>query len=89
MSPDQVAELMRWMLREALILSAPIMLVASVSSLTLSLVQTLTSVQDQTLATVPRLLIVSILILAALPWFLHRLIWFTVTLFADFNRYLG
>jgi len=80
---------MRWMLREALILSAPIMLVASVSSLTLSLVQTLTSVQDQTLATVPRLLIVSILILAALPWFLHRLIWFTVTLFADFNRYLG
>jgi flagellar biosynthetic protein FliQ len=89
MSPDQVAELMRWMLREALILSAPIMLVASVSSLVLSLVQTLTSVQDQTLATVPRLLIVSIVILAALPWFLHRLIWFTVSLLADFNRYLG
>jgi flagellar biosynthetic protein FliQ len=89
MSPDQVAELMRWMLREALILSAPILLVASVSSLMLSLVQTLTSVQDQTLATVPRLLIVSIVILAALPWFLHRLVWFTVSLFADFKRYLG
>jgi flagellar biosynthetic protein FliQ len=77
------------MLREALILSAPILLVASVSSLMLSLVQTLTSVQDQTLATVPRLLIVSIVILAALPWFLHRLVWFTVSLFADFKRYLG
>jgi flagellar biosynthesis protein FliQ len=89
MSPDQVAELMRWMLREAMILSAPVLVVASVSSLALSLVQTLTSVQDQTLATVPRLLIVSTVILAALPWFLHRLIWFTVSLFSDFHRYIG
>jgi flagellar biosynthetic protein FliQ len=89
MSPDQVAELMRWMLREALILCAPVLVVASVSSLALSLVQTLTSVQDQTLATVPRLLIVSTVILIALPWFLHRLIWFTLSLFSDFHRFIG
>ncbi len=55
MTADQVAELMRMTLREALLLSAPILVVAGVSSLLISLVQTLTSIQDQTLSTVPRL----------------------------------
>ena len=69
MTADQVADLMRMTLREALLLSAPILVVAGVSSLLISLVQTLTSIQDQTLSTVPRLLIVSAVPLAGMPWF--------------------
>ncbi len=87
MSPDQVAELMRMTLREALLLSAPILAVAAVSSLVISIVQTLTSVQDQTLSTVPRLLIVAAVMLAGMPWFLHRLVWFTASLMADLRRF--
>lgn len=89
MGPDQVAELMRHLLKEALIVSTPILLLAAVTSFVLSLVQTLTSLQDQTLSTVPRLLIVAVVMLAGLPWFLRRMIFYTVTLLNDFHRYLG
>jgi flagellar biosynthetic protein FliQ len=87
--PDQVAELMRHLLKEALVVSAPILLLAAVTSFLLSLFQTLTSLQDQTLSTVPRLLIVSLVMLAGLPWFLRRMIFFTVMLLNDFHRYIG
>lgn len=89
MSPDQVAELMRHLLKEALIVSAPILLLAATISFLLSLFQTLTSLQDQTLSTVPRLLIVAVVMLVGLPWFLRRIIFFTVTMWNDFHRYIG
>jgi flagellar biosynthesis protein FliQ len=89
MGPDAVAELMRSLLREALILGAPVLLAACVTSFAISLVQTLTSLQDQTISTVPRLLIVVGLLMAALPWFLGRLMSYTLSLFSDFHRFLG
>lgn len=89
MGPDQAVELMRNLLREALIVSAPVLLAASLTSFALSLVQTLTSLQEQTLTTVPRLLIVVAMMLVALPWFARRLVAYTVVLFTNFHRYLG
>lgn len=89
MGPDQVVELMRQLLKEALIISTPILLLAAVTSFVLSLFQTLTSLQDQTLSTVPRLLIVAAVLLVGLPWFLRRLIFYTVTLYSDWHRYIG
>jgi flagellar biosynthetic protein FliQ len=87
MTPDTVAELMRATLREAVVVSAPILVVAGLSSLIISLVQTLTSIQDQTLSTVPRLLIVAAVTLAAMPWFLHRMVWFTAAILNDLHRF--
>ncbi len=89
MGPDQAAELMRQLLREALILGAPVLLAACLTSFAISLVQTLTSLQDQTLSIVPRLLVVVGLLLAALPWYVDRLVHYTVTLLGDFHRFLG
>lgn len=89
MGPDQTAELMRNLLREALILGAPVLLAACATSFLISLAQTLTSLQDQTLSTVPRLLIVVGLLIAALPWYLDRLMRYTLSLFSDFHRFLG
>ena len=89
MAPDQIAELMRHLLREALVLGGPVLIAAGLTSFLLSLVQTLTSLQEQTLTTVPRLLIVVALMLAGMPWFLGRLVAYTVRLWADFHRYLG
>jgi flagellar biosynthetic protein FliQ len=89
MGTDQAVELMRNLLREALIVSAPVLLAASLTSFVLSLFQTLTSLQEQTLTTVPRLLIVVTMTLIALPWFARRLVTYTVLLFTDFHRYLG
>ena len=89
MGPDQAAELMRDLLKEALVLGAPVLLAACITSFAISLIQTLTSLQDQTLSTVPRLLVVAGLLMAALPWYLDRLMRYTVGLFGDFHRFLG
>jgi flagellar biosynthetic protein FliQ len=89
MGPDQTVEIMRRLLIEAMLLSAPLLVTASLVSLLVSLVQTLTSVQEQTLTAVPRLAVVFIVTLAVLPWMVHRLVSFTLRLLTDFHRYLG
>jgi flagellar biosynthesis protein FliQ len=89
MGPDQTVEIMRRMLIEAMMLSAPLLVTACAVSLVVSLLQTLTSVQEQTLTAVPRLVVVFIVTVAALPWMVHRLVSFTVHLLTGFHKYLG
>ncbi len=89
MSPDQTVEIMRRVLLEAMLLSAPLLIAACVVSLIVSLAQTLTGVQEQTLTVVPRLVVVAGVALAMLPWAIHRLVGYTMHLFTDLHRYLG
>jgi flagellar biosynthesis protein FliQ len=89
MGPDQTVEIMRRVLIEAMMLSAPLLVTACVVSLLVSLLQTLTSVQEQTLTAVPRLVVVFVVTAAVLPWMVHRLVSFTVHLFTGFHKYLG
>ena len=89
MTPDLVAELLRQLMKEALILAAPLLLATAVLSFVLSLFQTLTSLQEQSLTTVPRLGAVALILLAGMPWFLGRMATYTRLLLADLHRYLG
>jgi flagellar biosynthetic protein FliQ len=89
MGADQVVQMMRELLTQALILCAPLLLSAALISLAVSLLQTLTSVQEQTLTAVPRLLAVFVVTMVTMPWMLHRLTGYTLHLFSDFHRFLG
>ena len=89
MTPDLVSELLRQLMKEAILLSAPLLIAAAALSFVLSLAQTLTSLQDQSLTTVPRLIAVAVILLAGMPWFLERMAVYTRVLMADFHRYLG
>ena len=72
-----------------MILAAPVLIAAALLSFVLSLLQTLTSLQDQSLTTVPRLAAVAVILLAGMPWFLSRMATYTRLLLADLHRYLG
>jgi flagellar biosynthesis protein FliQ len=89
MGPDMAAEMARGLLIQAMILSAPLLLAACLVSVALSLVQTLTSVQEQTLTVVPRLLVVFVVTIVTMPWLVGRLVSYTIALWTDFHRYLG
>ena len=89
MGPDMVAGLMRNLLREGLLLSAPPLLLVAAVSFLISVAQTLTSIQDQTIATVPRLLLTAVLMLVATPWLLRQIVGYTMALFTNFHPYLG
>jgi len=89
MTPDMVAELLRQLMKEAMILAAPILISAALLSFLLSLVQTLTSLQEQSLTSVPRLAAICMILLVGMPWFIARLATYTRLLLGDFHRYLG
>jgi flagellar biosynthesis protein FliQ len=89
MTPDMVAELLRQLMKEAMILAAPVLISAAAISFVLSLFQTLTSLQEQSLTSVPRLAAISLVLLAGMPWFLERMATYTRLLLGDFRRFLG
>lgn len=89
MNPDMVPELLRQLMKEASILAGPLLIAAALLSFLLSLVQTLTSLQDQSLTSVPRLLAVAFLLLIGMPWFLTRMATYARLLWSDLHRYLG
>ncbi|MGO8757417.1 MAG: flagellar biosynthetic protein FliQ [Terracidiphilus sp.] len=89
MTPDLVAELLRQLMKESMILAAPVLLAAALLSFILSLFQTLTSLQEQSLTSVPRLAAVALILLVGMPWFLGRMADYTRLLMTDFHRYLG
>ena len=89
MTPDMVAELLRQLMKEAMILSAPVLIAAVLLGFVLSLLQTLTSLQEQSLTSVPRLAVVALILLVGMPWFLGRMAAYTRVLLTDLHRYLG
>jgi flagellar biosynthetic protein FliQ len=89
MSPDVVVQLARETLLTAMLLAMPILAVATVVSLLINIAQVMTSIQEHTVATVPRIVVVAVTTFVLLPWMLRKLMDFTVQLFADFHRCLG
>jgi flagellar biosynthetic protein FliQ len=89
MTPDMVSELLRQMMKEAMILAAPLLIAAALLSFLLSLVQTLTSLQEQSLTSVPRLGAICMILLVGMPWFVSRVATYTVLMMTDFHRFLG
>jgi flagellar biosynthetic protein FliQ len=89
MTPDLVSELLRQLMKEAMILSAPVLVAAVVLGFLFTLFQTLTSLQEQSLTSVPRLGAVAVILLVGMPWFLGRLAAYTLVLMTDLRRYLG
>jgi len=89
MSADMAVELARKTLETAFLLSAPILLVATAVGLLISVLQVMTSVQDMTISTVPRLFAVAFTTFLLLPWSLRKLILFTLEVLTDLRRYLG
>jgi flagellar biosynthetic protein FliQ len=83
------AEMARNLLIQAMVISAPVLIAACLVSVVLSLLQTLTSVQEQTLTIVPRLVVVFVVTVVTMPWLVGRLVAYTVALWSDFHRYLG
>jgi len=88
MGTEQVVALFRNTLQAALLLGAPILLAAILVSLLINVVQVLTSLQDQTLSTVPRLAAVAAATLLFFPWMLRKLMLFTIGLWSDFHPFI-
>lgn len=78
MSTVLVLQIGRELLTTALLLAAPSLIVSLVVGVLISLFQTVTSIQEQTLSFAPRIVAVSVTLVITLPWSLRVLTSFTV-----------
>ena len=78
--------------REALWLiikcSAPLLLVSLIVGLTISIFQTVTSIQEQTLTFVPKILSIFITIILCGGWIMNNIVEFMDKLFQNFATYV-
>ncbi len=76
MSIDIAVELYREMLRTAAFVATPILGTAMLIGLAVSLLQTVTSLNEQTLTFVPKIAGIAIVVGVTLPWILTQLMTF-------------
>lgn len=80
MNPDLAIDLFKSTVVFALYVVAPFLAAALIVGLVASLIQSVTSMQEQTLTFVPKLLAMAGLMLVLTPWLLRSLSEFTITI---------
>jgi flagellar biosynthesis protein FliQ len=87
MTPDTVVEIMRHALILTFWLAAPLLAIGFVAGVAISLVQIATSIQDNAVSSIPRLVAFLAGLLLLLPWMLQKIMAYTTTLLGDLGRY--
>jgi len=81
MTPEFAIEVLKNLMLQAVTLASPVLLTALSIGLAVSLFQAVTTIQEATLAFVPKALGVVGLLAVLLPWFMRTLMEFTVVIF--------
>jgi len=68
--------------------SVPLLLVSMIVGLVISLFQTLTSIQEQTLTFVPKLLAIMLALMILGNWILSTIVEFMTNLWGNFSAYI-
>ncbi|MCA9302529.1 MAG: flagellar biosynthetic protein FliQ [Phycisphaerales bacterium] len=77
-------EMIRDTLMVVIRVATPLLMIGMIIGLLISLVQSITSIQDQTLTFVPKILGVIVLAILLLPWTVETLMAFTTEMFRLF-----
>ncbi len=88
MTIDAVTEITANTLFLILKISLPLLLISLVIGLLISIFQTVTSIQEQTLTFVPKIIGVFLGLVLLGGWMLQNMSDFTIQLWSDFTRYI-
>ena len=88
MTTEAVMEIMRNGLFTILETALPILLVSMAIGLIVSIFQTVTSIQEQTLSFVPKLISIFLVIMIAGNWILTSIVEYMEYLFENFNTFI-
>lgn len=88
MNDALVTSLMQSALTTLMWIVAPMLVIAIVVGIVVSLIQTLTSIQDQTFSFAPRVIAIFVVFLITFPWILRVLTTFTASIFTDFTPFV-
>ena len=80
MTMEMAVDIMRNLLQTGLLLAIPILGTATVVGLAVSLIQSITSIQEQTLTFVPKLICVSLAIIVSANFILRTMMEFCISM---------
>ncbi len=84
---DTIIDLLRQMLWVSLLLSGPVLGTALVVGLVIGLLQAVTSIQEQTLTFVPKIVALAAILALLGGWMLRYLVSYSVDLFSNLPRF--
>ncbi len=88
LTEGQVMDISREAIYTVIMTAAPLLLTSLVVGLIISIFQTVTSIQEQTLTFVPKILAVFAMMLLVGAWMLNNMSSFMVRLWSDFSMYV-
>ena len=88
MSIETVTDITQEALYTIMITAAPLLMIALVVGLSVSIFQTVTSIQEQTLTFVPKVLSIFLGIMLLGHWMLNNMVTYMVKLWSDFSIYI-
>ena len=80
-----IAQIGKEALKTALLVAGPALIVSLVVGLMVSVFQVVTSLQDQTIAFVPKVIMVLLVVAISFPWMIQVMVRFTTHMFTEFN----
>lgn len=89
MSHQIVIDLTRDAIMTALMISAPLLLLALGVGLIIAIIQSVTQIQEQTLVFVPKLILVGGAFIVGLPWLMQIMIKFTTQIIRGIPAMVG
>ena len=88
MTVDDVSMITQEALMLIIKVSAPVLLISLAVGLLISIFQTVTSIQEQTLTFVPKIISIFLAIMLLGHWMLNSMIDYMVRLWSDFTMYI-
>lgn len=88
MTVDAVSDMAREALFLIIKISLPVLLVSLIVGLTISIFQTVTSIQEQTLTFVPKIICVFTALVIFGPWMMNSMVEFMSQLYSSFSLYI-
>ena len=88
MTESQVLDIMRDAFYNVIVCSAPMLLISLVVGLVISIFQTVTSIQEQTLTFVPKIISIFIALLIFGSFIMRTMVSYITDLWSNFNVYI-
>lgn len=89
MSAEFVLSLARQGVYTTLLIAAPLLIIALVIGLVVSIFQATTQIQEQTLAFIPKIVAVLVALILFGPWMLSKMVSFTYDIFSHLKQFGG
>ena len=86
MTPEFIADIARDLFLTAFVVAGPPLLVGLVVGLAVSLLQAVTQINEMTLAFIPKIAAIGLVVLLGAPWMLRRITEFTLRMVEELPR---